>query len=78
MDLYLKIPLNLLLIAAGVAIWFLTPWSIWGAATVMSGLGVLSLGSMISYLFIGGAAVLLMLGYALQPDVVGFVAALRG
>ena len=77
MGMYLKIPLNLLLIAVGVALWLYTPWSVWGAATVMSGLGVLSLGSMISYLFIGGAAILLLLGYAVQPDVVGLVAAFR-
>ncbi len=77
MDLYLKLPLNLLLIAGGVALWVYTPWSIWAAATVVAGLGVLSLGKMISYLFIGGAAILVMLGYAVQPGVVGLLTMFR-
>ena len=56
MDIYLMISLSLLLMAAVVAIWFYTSWSVCGAATVISGLGILSVGSMMSYLFFGGAA----------------------
>ena len=69
MDLYLKIPLNLLLVSLGVAMWIYTPWSVWSAAMVMAGLGVLSMGRMVSYLFIGGAAILMILGYAVQPEI---------
>ena len=78
MDIYLMISLNLLLMAAVVAIWFYTSWSVCGAATVISGLGFLSVGSMMSYLFFGGAAILLFLGYAVQPDVVGLVEVFKG
>ena len=77
MDIYLKLPLNLLLITAGVALWLYTPWSVWAAATVMAGLGVLSMGKMISYLFMGGSAVLVMLGYVVQPDVVNLLAVFK-
>lgn len=73
MDTYLKIPVNVLLIGSGAAMWFLTPWSVWSAALVMAGLGVLTLGKFISYAFIGATALLLMLGYAVQPDVVSIV-----
>ena len=73
MDLYLKIPLNLLLVAGGIAMWILTPWSVWSAATVTAGLGVLSLGSYISYAFIGGSAILVIVGYVVQPDVVSLI-----
>ncbi len=77
MDLYLKIPLNLLLVASGIAMWILTPWSVWSAAMVIAGLGVLSLGSFVSYAFIGGAAVLLIIGYTVQPDVVSLIAVFK-
>ena len=70
-DVYLKLTLTLLLVTSGVALWLYTPWSVWAAATVIAGLGVLSIGKMISYLFIGAATILAMLGYAVQPDVVG-------
>ena len=70
-DVYLKLGLSLLLVSLGVALWLYTPWSVWAAATVVAGLGVLSMGKMISYLFMGGATILVMLGYAVQPDVVG-------
>ncbi len=70
-DVYLKLALSLLLVSSGVALWLYTPWSVWAAATVVAGLGVLSMGKMISYLFMGGATILVMLGYAVQPDVVG-------
>jgi hypothetical protein len=73
MDNYLKIPVNLLLMASGAAMWFLTPWSVWSAAMVMAGLGVLTLGSYISYAFIGATVLLLLLGYAVQPEVVSMV-----
>ncbi len=76
-DVYVKLTLTLLLVTLGVALWLYTPWSVWAAATVIAGLGVLSIGKMISYLFIGGATILAMLGYAVQPDVVGVLALLR-
>ena len=73
MDIYLKIPVNVLLVASGVAMWFLTPWSVWSAAIVMAGLGVLTLGNYISYGFFGATVLLLLLGYAVQPDVVSLI-----
>ena len=76
-DVYVKLTLTLLLVTSGVALWLYTPWSVWAAATVIAGLGVLSIGKMISYLFIGGATILAMLGYAVQPDVVGVLTLLR-
>ena len=76
-DVYLKLGLSLLLVSLGVALWLYTPWSVWAAATVVAGLGVLSMGKMISYLFMGGATILVMLGYAVQPDVVGVLKVFR-
>ena len=76
-DVYLKLGLSLLLLSLGVALWLYTPWSVWAAATVVAGLGVLSMGKMISYLFMGGATILVMLGYAVQPDVVGVLKVFR-
>ena len=76
-DVYLKLGLCLLLLSLGVALWLYTPWSVWAAATVVAGLGVLSMGKMISYLFMGGATILVMLGYAVQPDVVGVLKVFR-
>ena len=76
-DVYLKLGLSLLLVTLGAALWLYTPWSVWAAATVVAGLGVLSMGKMISYLFMGGATILVMLGYAVQPDVVGVLSAFR-
>ncbi|MCH8745916.1 MAG: hypothetical protein IIB31_09760 [Chloroflexi bacterium] len=76
-DVYLKLALSLLLVSSGVALWLYTPWSVWAAATVVAGLGVLSMGKMISYLFMGGATILVMLGYAVQPDVVGLFTVFR-
>lgn len=73
MDIYLKIPVNALLVGSGVAMWFLTPWSVWSAAIVMAGLGVLTMGRAISYAFMGATVLLLMLGYAVQPDVVSLI-----
>lgn len=73
MDNYLKIPVTVLLLASGAAMWFLTPWSVWSAALVMAGLGVLTMGRFISYAFVGATALLLLLGYAVQPDVVSIV-----
>ena len=67
----------MLLVATGVALWLYTPWTVWAAATVIAGLGVLSTGKMISYLFIGGATILAMLGYVVQPDVVGLLSLFR-
>ena len=49
----------------------------WSAAVILTGLGVLSLGSYISYAFIGGAVILIMLGYAVQPDVVNIIGVFR-
>ena len=76
-DVYLKLTFSLLLVTSGVALWLYTPWSVWAAATVIAGLGVLSTGKMISYLFIGGATILAMLGYVVQPDVVGLLSLFR-
>ncbi len=76
-DVYVKLTLTLLLVTSGVALWLYTPWSVWAAATVLAGLGILSIGKTISYLFIGGATILAMLGYAVQPDVVGVLTLLR-
>jgi hypothetical protein len=73
MDNYLKIPINLFLMASGAAMWFLTPWSVWSAAMVMAGLGVLTLGSYVSFAFIGATVLLLLLGYTVQPEVVSIV-----
>ena len=78
MDMYLMISLSLLLMTAVVAIWFCTSWSVCGLATVISGLVILPVGSMMSYLFFGGAAMLLFLGYAVQRNVVGLVEVFKG
>ena len=77
MDVYLKLGLSLLLIASGVALWLYTPWSVWAAGTVLAGLGILSIGKTISYLFIGGATIMVWLGYAVQPDVVDLLKLFR-
>jgi len=73
MDIYVKIPVNVLLVGSGAAMWLLTPWSVWSAAIVLAGLGVLTLGSFISYAFLGATVLLLLLGYAVQPEVVSLI-----
>ncbi len=58
------------LVAAGIAMWVYTPWWVWAAALVMAGLGILRFGGLISYLCLGAAAILLLFGYAVQPDAI--------
>jgi len=56
--------------ASGVAMWVYTPWWVWAAALVMAGLGILRFGGLIAYMCLGAAAILLLFGYAVQPDAI--------
>ena len=63
-----KFILGLLVMAGGVGFWVWTPWWLWGTAFVMAGLGVMKLGGVVSIISLAGAALLLGLGYAVQPE----------
>ena len=63
-----KFVLGILVMAGGVGFWVWTPWWLWGTAFVMIGLGIMKLGSVVSTISLAGAAGLLALGYAVQPE----------
>ncbi len=65
-----KILFGIALVASGVAMWVYTPWWVWGAALVIGGLGVLTLGGLVSFICLGAAGILILMGYAIQPDAI--------
>ena len=71
-----KFVLGSLVMAGGVGFWVWTPWWLWGVAFVMIGLGVMKLGSVVSTISLAGAAGLLALGYAVQPEVLTLLGSL--
>jgi hypothetical protein len=66
----LRILFGIALGASGVAMWLYTPWWVWAAGLVLGGLGLLTFGSLKSFVCLGGAAFLFLFSYAIQPDAI--------
>ena len=62
--------LGVLLVASSVGIWVYTPWWVWSVGVGIAGLGVFMFGSYLSFALLGAAVLLLLFGYAVQPDAV--------
>ena len=65
-----KILFAIALGASGVAMWVYTPWWVWAAGLVIGGLGLLTFGSLKSFVCLGAAAILFLFSYAIQPDAI--------
>jgi len=62
--------LGILLVASSVGIWVYSPWWVWSVGVAIAGLGMFTFGSYLSFALLGTAGLLLLFGYAVQPDAV--------
>ncbi len=66
----LRILFGIALGASGVVMWLYTPWWVWAAGLVLGGLGLLTFGTLKSYVCLGAAAFLFLFSYGIQPDAI--------
>jgi len=65
--------LGISLLACSVVIWVYTPWWVWSIGVGVAGIGAFMFGGYLSFALLGTALLLLLYGYAVQPDVVALL-----
>jgi len=68
-----RTPVGILLVASSVGIWIYTPWWVWSVGFAFAGLGMFTFGSYLSCALLGTAGLLLLFGYAVQPEGISMV-----